>query len=440
MKTFFPLLAAALFCLTMARAPAAPRLTAAEAAPRLGQDVVFEDVVKAISQSRTKKGCYFSFGAPYPKQVLSVWVPDEVWDKLPRDPGLIGRTVRIRGRLEASPTGPLLTLASPDQFTLVDADDRMLAKDFLDGRMDREHFMAAVAQAFWREDYDTLEELVRELQESHERFADGTWIEGGFFKGLQIAVSESDQRFADAGARFDRWRAHYHSSAAALIAQAGYHLDLGWHLRATRPADRVLQTQEEFAREASLARHLLEGNPGAKNVLEWFAKMERVAFAQSWPHDAFFRLFAEASAREPDYFDIYFQAAHYLRAKEGRGAWERFAEQQRATRGAGGEGDVLYTRIAWSVSVNYHNLFESTQASWPTMASGFTQLMAQHPDSRWLQNAYARFAFLAHDRARLRPALAAIADHPDMGIWVNLENVALARKFAAEEAVGTHSP
>lgn len=440
MKTTFPILAAALLCLTSARAPAAPRLTAAEAAPRIGQDVVFEDVVKAISRSRTKSGCYFSFGAPYPKQVLSVWVPDEVWDKLPRDPGLIGRTVRIRGRLEASPTGPLLTLASPDQFALLDADDRMLAKDFLDGRMDREHFMAAVAQAFWREDYDTLEELVRELQESHERFAEGTWIESSFFKALEIGLSESDQRFAEAGARIDRWKAHYHTSPAALIVQAGSHLDLAWHLRETRPADQILQTREIFGREVTLARQILEGNPGAKSVPEWFVKMEAIAFAQNWSHEAFFRLFAEAVARQPDYFDFYFQAARYLRVKEGPGGWEKFAEEQRQAHGAGGAGDVLYARIAWSVSVNYHNLFASSRASWETMASGFTQLMTQHPDSRWLQNAYARFAFLAHDRARLRPALAALGDDPDMGIWVNLENVALARKFAAEEPVGTPSP
>ncbi len=440
MKTIFPLLAAVLFCLTSARGTAAPRLTAAEAASRIGQDVVFEDVVKAISQSRSKKGCYFSFGAPYPKQVLSVWVPDEVWAKLPRDPGLMGRTVRIRGRLEASPTGPMLTLASPDQFALVDADDRMLAKDFLDGKMDREHFMAAVAQAFWREDYDTLEELVRELQQSHERFADGTWIENALFKGLHIAVTESDQRFADAGARFDRWRAHYHTSAAALVAQAGYHIDRAGQLRETRPADRVLQTRAECKSEVTLARQLLEGNPGAKSVPEWFVKMQRVANAEGWTHDAFFKLFDEAVAREPEYYPFYFQTARYLWDKEKPGTWERFAESERQRLGAGGEGDALYTRIAWSMSVNCKNLFQCSSISWETMAAGFTRLIAEHPDSRWLKNAYARFAFFAHDRTRLRPALAAIADDPDMGIWVNLENVELARKFAAEEAVGTPSP
>lgn len=45
---------------------------AAQAATHLGQEVEFADVIKAISRSRTKNGCYFSFGAPFPKQLLSV--------------------------------------------------------------------------------------------------------------------------------------------------------------------------------------------------------------------------------------------------------------------------------------------------------------------------------------------------------------------------------
>ena len=35
------------------------------------------------------------------------------------------------------------------------------------------------------------------------------------------------------------------------------------------------------------------------------------------------------------------------------GGWERFAEEQRQERGPGGEGDVLYTRIAWAMSVHW---------------------------------------------------------------------------------------
>jgi hypothetical protein len=40
----------------------------------------------------------------------------------------------------------------------------------------------------------------------------------------------------------------------------------------------------------------------------------------------------------------------------------------------------------------------------------------------------------ADDRVRLRKALPAIKSDPDMTIWVNLENVAMAEKFAASNA------
>ncbi len=58
----------------------------------------------------------------------------------------------------------MLTVASSDQFELLDVNDAVLAKSFLDGRMDREHFMAAVGQALWREDLATLEELANQLR------------------------------------------------------------------------------------------------------------------------------------------------------------------------------------------------------------------------------------------------------------------------------------
>ena len=72
------------------------------------------------------------------------------------------------------------------------------------------------------------------------------------------------------------------------------------------------------------------------------------------------------------------------------------------------------------------------------MAAGFDRLMQQYPKSRWLKNSYAHFAFQARDRIRLRPALAAIASNPDMGVWVSLQNFAIAQKFAAEEPDVSH--
>ncbi len=199
---------------------------ARQAATRVGQEVEFQDVIKAISRSRSKEGCYFSFGAPFPKQVLSVFVSDEVYLQLPRDLGLVGRQVRIKGQLAASSNGPMVTLTSPDIFYLYEVKDEILAKNHLDGALDREQFMAAVAQLFWRDDFATLEQLAKELQESHERFSDGTWIESGFFSALEVTWNEAGERYAEANRKIERWLAQYPGSAVATIVQAGLHVNL----------------------------------------------------------------------------------------------------------------------------------------------------------------------------------------------------------------------
>jgi hypothetical protein len=79
-------------------------------------------------------------------------------------------------------------------------------------------------------------------------------------------------------------------------------------------------------------------------------------------------------------------------------------------------------------------MFRETAVSWEEMASGFDYLMKQYPDSKYLKNAYANLAWRAGDRVRLRKMLDEIKANPDMEIWVNLENVGLAEKFAESDS------
>ena len=78
----------------------------------------------------------------------------------------------------------------------------------------------------------------------------------------------------------------------------------------------------------------------------------------------------------------------------------------------------------------YHNLFRETAVNWEIMASGFQYLIKQHPQSHFTKNVYAYFCWNAAARPRLREALPLVRANPDMEIWVNLENVAFAEKFA----------
>src|SRR6476646_12255178 len=136
MKSLLILLLALPASIAFAQEP--PKASAV--ADKIGQEIEFQDEVKAVSYSRSTKGYYLSFGAPYPKQILSVWTDRAIYDQLPFTGRLVGRTVRIRGKLELSPTGPLLKISALDQLNVVETDEAILSQQVLDGKRDRDRF------------------------------------------------------------------------------------------------------------------------------------------------------------------------------------------------------------------------------------------------------------------------------------------------------------
>ena len=404
-------------------------------ADKIGQQVEFQDEIKAVSYSRSTDGLYLSFGLPYPSQVLSVWVSHQLYDTLPGNRMLVGRVVRIRGQLEKGPEGrPLLTMTSADQFTLLKTDEAVLSEPTLDGKQDRDQFMAAVWQTFRRGEFDKLEKLAEELRQSRERFTDGTWISDAFFSAFRSGAKRPQERFDTLEETLGKWDTARPGSVVTPIIRARFHCDLAWKGRGNDSARKVTaKGWQEFKRELGIARDLLETHAGSKIHPEYFAVMQSIALGQSWPREDYMRLFAEATNLEPDYYAFYFNTAQYLsRCWYGKkGEWEAFAEHYRQVRGAGGAGDGLYARIAWAMKDQCQDLFHGSAISWEVMAAGMEYLIHEHPDSRYLKNAYANFAWRAHDRLRLRKLLPGVLTDPDMNIWVNLENVAMAEKLAA---------
>ena len=410
---------------------------AATAAKQLYQNVIFEDVIKAVSKSKTHDGFYLSFGAPYPKQILSVWASNETYHKLPGAGALVGRTVRIRGMVDPTASGPMIYLESPAQFQLRRVDEAMISKTELEGKGDRHQFIMAIRYRLQRNDFDTIEILGSELHQSHERFLDGTWMLDAFFGAFKLGADRSNETFEQRARTITDWKARYPESVLPILVEARFRVDLAWKWRALEAGDKPPnECGQHCEQELAAARQILEARPQAKTSPNYFVEMIGAALGQGWKKEDYFRLFAEAVSREPEYDRFYSAAANYLRWYGKKGEWETFAEEQRRKLG-GPEGDARYTRIAWSQEDEYrHHLFDRTAISWPIMAAGFDALIRQYPASNYLKNAYAYFAWEAKDRARLRTALEPIKAHPDMDIWVNLENVQFAEKFAAAESVG----
>ncbi|MFN2623562.1 MAG: hypothetical protein ABR611_12035 [Chthoniobacterales bacterium] len=427
----------AALCLFRAAAAAEEMSNAAGVADRIGQTIEFQDEVKAVSWSRSTNGYYLSFGAPYPKQVLSVWVEEKLFDKLPEHRTLLGRTVEIKGELEKSPSGPLLKLQTAENFALLPADEAILSKPRLDGKQERSQFIAAVSQTFLRGDFETLETLGQELRQSRERLLDGSWLSEAYFAAFRLAPNASAERYARVEQRITQWERAKPTSPALPLIKVGYHLDLAWRWRTERfTKDISAERWKKFKNELGIARQLLELHAGDKTYPEFYSLMLTIALGQNWKKPEYMALLTRATQLEPDYYRYHCQTAVYLlpRWHGKKGEWEQFAEQQRQRYGAGGVGDALYTRIALGLQDYYfHHFFRDTAISWEVMASGFDDLIKTHPDSRYLKNLYANWAWRADDRVRLKKLLPIIKPDPDMTVWVNLENVSLAEKFVNSE-------
>src|SRR3954465_10756309 len=200
---------------------------ASQVTDKIGQTVQFQDEVKAVSYSRSTDGYYLSFGAPYPKQVVSVWFPAKVYDPLPAHRAMVGRTVQIMGQLEQSPTGPLIKLQSAqNSFALLPVDPSALTKPNLDGKQDRTQFETAVFQTFKKGDFGTLETLGRELRESRERLNDGSWLSAGYFAAFRLQPYSAMASYELMQNNLAAWKTAYPASTVLPMIEAGFHLDL----------------------------------------------------------------------------------------------------------------------------------------------------------------------------------------------------------------------
>src|ERR1043166_1108616 len=251
--------------------------SASDVAGKTGEQVAFQDEVKAVSYSKSTKGYYLSFGAPYPKQTLSVWIDAKIYDHLPVHRSMVGRKVQVSGQVEKSPTGPLIKLESREQFQVQATDETILSKPVLDGKQDRAHFKTAVWQVFERDDFNTLETLAEELRQSRERLYDGSWLSEAFLDSFRLGVGAPKDRYTQVKTRLSGWEQAHPNSIALPLIKAGFHTDLAWKWRGNGYANTVTpEGWANFKTELAAARRILESYRTSKSFPEYFALMQTV--------------------------------------------------------------------------------------------------------------------------------------------------------------------
>lgn len=309
---------------------------------------------------------------------------------------------------------------------------------------DRQAVMDNAAVLIQAGKYAELDRLAVRYRDTRSRTESGAWKLLLLYSGMIRAAatchcgpgSPEELRAAEAvEQRMLQWMRENPDSAAARIGYAAALVQHAWMARGSRngsevPAEALRGFQDYLER----ARLFLDAHRGdGETDPQWYVEMLWVTIGQGWPLAAFQALVDEATARHPDYTEIYLVASDYLLPKwHGSAALlENFASAA-VEKTDPRDGMAMYARIYWHASTNQFKtrLFEDSRVVWASMAQGIDDVLRVYPDARNV-NSFARFSCLAGDKAKTRDLIGRLENTPDPAIWVGAPAFADCRDWAA---------
>ena len=271
--------------------------------------------------------------------------------------------------------------------------------------IDRKIIADGVKAAIDRKDYDALNAMASKFRRSRSRTDSGLWHLSIFHNQISTELGPRDEGQCDNRSyNFLRgWLAKSPDEPAPYISRAALLEDYAWCVRGGGYAHTVsAQAFEAFAAKVDEARAVLEENRTiAAADPHYYAVMVRIFIDQGVEKAEFTQMLDEATAREPNYHQTYFEAFRYFQPR-WHGSDAEVGEMARyaTARTTSDEGPGMYARYYWSVlNCNCGDFEESID--WPTMKKSMQSLMARYP-SDWNAANFARISCAMDDAKEAR--------------------------------------
>jgi hypothetical protein len=281
-------------------------------------------------------------------------------------------------------------------------------------------------------------DCVADYYRSHKaKFPSGRWrlhtVYSGVDEPLLHPTEEDWQHHLEL---VQEWVSERPNSITARVALAKSYTGYAWAARGNGWSSSVSESGWRlFGEQLQKAKDTLdEAAKLPAKCPEWYASMQQIALGQEWPVPAAQKLFAQATAFEPDY-DLYYRMyAEYISPKWNgeEGDSEKFIEE--ATNKIGGAaGDALYYQIAANVGCGCLDDEVVKHMSWDRIQKGFTYLEKQYGPSFTNMNLMAFMAGSRPDALLADKLVKRIGENRDDDLWSqrNFDNV---KKWAADMA------
>ena len=267
--------------------------------------------------------------------------------------------------------------------------------------------------------FDELEQRAAELRASKAVFGNGHWKIRRFYDSLKCADDEPESMWLLHKQIHEDWLAKKPDSITARVAFADFWVSYAWHARGSGWAETVTKKGWRlFGERLGNALKIVDETRAMpeKDPYLWSVILS-IALGQGWDAQAYNALMTEAHSVEPQFWSYDIVRAYSLLPRwHGRpGDWERHARISSVREG--GVGIETYARIMIHLMKYYGNIFNETQASWPSARKGFEVMFTKYPSSEEVVQFAALLAFQAGDRDFAKPLADRIGNAYLKSVW-----------------------
>jgi hypothetical protein len=274
-------------------------------------------------------------------------------------------------------------------------------------------------ELFKAKDYEKLEQLAAQYQNSKECFPSGEWYLANVIGGIGISGANDEQWQAQFTA-LREWIRIRPKSIFPRLALADALISYAWQARGSDTADKVTEDGgKKFVERATQAHRVLKDAKSLEeHSPEWWPLMMRCGLALGMDKRTEDSLFRQALKEYPDYTFFYCGRAYYLlpRWYGAKGEWEADLKKSADLLG-GDEGDLLYARVIWHLNDVHENIFRENALSWERVDRGFEVMEKRFPDSLSPKSMRAYMAALGADHPTARKYFDRLDGKVDLAIW-----------------------
>lgn len=303
----------------------------------------------------------------------------------------------------------------------------------------RESLQAKSATLFEYDQFDALDNDVKDYMDNTRRTSSGLWyltlLDTGIM-GFANSQARKEQSWDGLEEKAKAWIEARPDSAAAQITYAKFLIQHAWQYRSKDSGPNVLKSWL-FNHYIERAQQVLEESKSfASRDPRWYEAMFLVATAQNWEEEKFLALEKEGFSKFPYYYQMYFVAFDYHspRWNGSEKQIEDFANRA-ITYTAEKDGRGMYARVYWYASQRYYGsrLFTESAVTWNKMSDAINDVLSQYPD-QWNINNFAYFSCLAGDVNKTRSLISRIQDAPLANVWHEKGLFERCRQWSAEES------